>query len=146
MKFGTDLQVIGCTFFAVSAITSVLCDYVWAYHFATHSATFPTSWRVFELSINFSAVVVCITTALFVTAASIASGFNTQSPRTSDHLTSTGLAVVIQPVIFVSPHLTDRFNPFLVAMFTTPIFAGFVFSAIRQRNQKSTRNAHTDSP
>ena len=145
MKFGTDRQVIGGFFFTASAITSVLCDYVWAFHFAPYSAKFPTPWRVFELSLSISAVVVCVTTVLFVTASSISSGLNTQATRASDMATVAGLAVVVQSVIFISPHVTDRFNPFLAVMFITPMFAGFVFAVIRQRIQKSTDSLGTDS-
>jgi hypothetical protein len=50
MKVGSLRQQIGLTFFIVSAIVSLLCDYIWAYHFAPYDAKFPTPWSVFELS------------------------------------------------------------------------------------------------
>ena len=133
MKFGSFRQQIGLTFFIASAIVSVFCDYAWAYHFAPYDAKFPTPWSVFALSVNISAVIVCITTTLFVVPLFIAKGFKTQLPTALDHAIATCLAGIVQPLIFVSPHVTNRFNPFLGILVIAPLLAGFVLAATRQQ-------------
>ncbi|MDB4614276.1 hypothetical protein OAH18_01165 [bacterium] len=138
----TFRQQIGWAFCIASAIASVFCDYVWAYHFAAYDPKFPTPWGVFTLSLQISIVIVCITTVLFVLPLFTASGFRSLSPTASDHATAAGLGVIVQPVIFVSPHVTDRLNPLPAVLFIAPVLAGFVFVAIRRRNPPSGERHH----
>ena len=132
MKVGTFRQQIGFTFIVASVIASLVCDYIWAYHCAPYDLTFPTPWSVFELSVNISAVVVCITTALFVAPLFAVSGFKAQSPQVADYVVAAILGIIVQPVIFVSPHVTDRVNPFLAVLVMAPILAGGTFVALRR--------------
>jgi hypothetical protein len=146
MNFGSLRQQISLTFFIVSAFVSLLCDYIWAYHLAPYDAKFPTPWSGFELSAGISAVIVCITTALFAVPLIIVKAFATQLPTASDHAVATCLATSVQPLIFASPHVTDRFNPFLGILFIAPLVAGLVFAAIRRRKRQPNGEANASLP
>ena len=146
MKFGSFRQRIGLTFFIVSAIVSLLCDYIWAYHLAPYDAEFPTPWSVFELNASISAVIVCATTALFAVPLIFVKTFAVQLPTASDHGVATCLAASVQPLIFVSPHITDRFNPVLGILVIAPLVAGFVFVATRKRPPTAKCKTDTSLP
>jgi|GEM_PF-2815649 ABC-type nitrate/sulfonate/bicarbonate transport system permease component len=135
MKFGDYRQQICFTFFVVSTIVSLLCDYIWAYHFAPNDIKFPSPWSVFEFSARTSVVVVSVTTALFAIPLCIVKAFATHLPTASDHAIATGIAACVQLLVFVSPHVTDRFNPVLGILVTVPLVAGFIFAVTRRPSE-----------
>lgn len=145
MKFGTFRQQIGLMFMIGSAISSLICDYLWAYHFAPYDAKFPTPSSVFELSVSVSVVVIAITTALFAGTLFIAPSFKTQVPTVSDYAAAIGFGLIVQPAIFVSPHAITGLNPFLGVVFIAPICAGLTFGWLRKENLLPPSNADVDA-
>ena len=143
MKLGTFRQQIGFTFFVASAFVSVIGDYVWAYHFAPYDRKFPTPSSVFELSLQISVVVVSITVGLFLLPTFAHTNFTIACPTVTDHCAAAVLGCIAQLAIFVSPHLSDRSNPFLAILFLAPIAAGAAFTRLRRRVQSPAERPGT---